>query len=177
VLTDIPDMPEPTYTMVHFTPPHPPFLFDADGNPVPEAKLELIGDVYADRENYLNQLIFINKKVKEMIDKILKKSKTPPIIILCADHGSTTTLGHPYHWPRPPEENLPGVKERVSILNSYYLPYGGDNLLYDSISPVNTFRLIFNYYFGTDYELLPDKSYYSDYKYFYEFFDVTDEIK
>lgn len=176
-MEDIPEMPDPTFTMAHFTPPHPPFLFDADGNPVPEAKLELIGDVYADRENYLNQLIFINKKVKVMIDEILKKSETPPIIILCADHGSTTTLGHPYHWPRPPEENLPGIKERMSILNSYYLPYGGDRLLYDSISPVNTFRLIFNYYFGTDYELLPDKSYYSDYKYYYEFFDVTDEIE
>jgi hypothetical protein len=52
-------------------------------------------------------------------------------------------------------------KERFSILNAYYLPGGGEKLLYPGITPVNTFRVIFKYYFGADIELLPDASYYS----------------
>ena len=33
--------------------------------------------------------------------------------------------------------------------------------MYDSISPVNTFRLIFNHYFDAGFPLLDDLSYYS----------------
>jgi hypothetical protein len=45
-------------------------------------------------------------------------------------------------------------------LNAYYLPNGGDAALYDHISPINTFRTLFSYYFDADYERLPDISYY-----------------
>ena len=46
------------------------------------------------------------------------------------------------------------------ILNAYYLPgYDGD--LYATISPVNSFRLVFNSYFGGEYDMLEDVSYYS----------------
>jgi len=79
----------------------------------------------------------------EIIKTILSKSKTPPIIIIQGDHS--------YTW----------TQDRNKILNAYYLPEGGIANLYATISPVNTFRLIFNYYFGGDYELLPDVAYYS----------------
>ena len=75
-----------------------------------------------------------------------EKSETPPIIILQSDHGQ-----RPHH---------PGIviggDEWHKILNAMYLPgmdYAG---LSDSISPVNTFRLIFNHYFDADYPLLED---------------------
>jgi hypothetical protein len=64
----------------------------------------------------------------------------------------------------------------VAILNAYYLPYGGSELLYDSISPVNTFRLIFNYYFDGDYELLEDKAYYSPIDDIYNFQFIPNEV-
>jgi len=35
--------------------------------------------------------------------------------------------------------------------------------MYNNISPVNTFRVIFNHYFGTNLPLLKDKSYVPDY--------------
>ena len=50
---------------------------------------------------------------------------------------------------------------RFGILNAYYLPNGGNDLLYESISPVNSFRVIFNSYFGANYEILEDRSYYT----------------
>jgi hypothetical protein len=33
-------------------------------------------------------------------------------------------------------------------------------MLYESITPVNTFRLVFNLYFGGSYDLLGDKNYF-----------------
>jgi len=48
------------------------------------------------------------------------------------------------------------------ILNAYYFPEEGDKLLYDSITPVNTFRILFNYYFGQDFILLDDINYTPD---------------
>ena len=48
----------------------------------------------------------------------------------------------------------------MKILNAYFLPGNGKQLLYESITPVNSFRIVFNHYFDADYELLEDKSYY-----------------
>jgi len=167
----------PKFVFAHLTISHPPPLFDSEGNPLSKSQLEQIGGVYTDKENNLNQIIFVSKKMKEMADNILSRSDSPPIIIFQSDHGTTSLLGHPHHWKRPFDKNIKGVAERMKILNMYYLPDGGDKLLYDSISPVNTFRIIFNYYFGANYELLPDRSYYSDHINLYEFFDVTEKIK
>jgi hypothetical protein len=57
----------------------------------------------------------------------------------------------------------------MTILNAYYLP-GEESRLYPTITPVNTFRIILDAYFGQDYPLLPDVSRYSpiDNQYSYE---------
>ncbi len=91
---------------------------------------------------YLDQLIFTNKKVEVLVDEILSKSDVAPIIILQADHGVAGEFRH-------------------NILNAYYLPGKDNQVLYETITPVNSFRLIFNLYFEMDYELLKDESYFS----------------
>lgn len=161
----------PKFVFAHINSPHPPYLFGANGEPIPEAKLKMSGDVWEQKENYLNQLIFVSKKVKLLVDEILSRSEIPPIIILQADHGSASTFSD---WEYPTEEFL---KERMTIFNAYYLPGGGNEILYSYITPVNTFRLIFNFYFSTDYKLLKDQSYFSSYEFPYKFTDVTDEVK
>ena len=170
----------PKYIFAHIMSPHPPFFFDANGELISEVEYKLAA--YWDKEKYLNQLIFVNSKLEILIEEILSKSEVPPIIILQADHGARSTLGDPHSdrtdpanigWLDPTAEML---RESTFILNAYYLPENGSGLLYDSITPVNTFRLIFNYYFDENYELLEDKCYYSPYWQPYNFFDVT-EIK
>lgn len=160
-LTEIPNMIEPTFVFAHYMMPHPPYLFDRDGKPVPRTELELAGGAFEDKKHYLDQLIFANKKTKEVVDAILSKSSNPPIIIIQADHGPFSTLGDPSKWAS--RVNRDAITERMGILNAYYLPHGGDKLLYDSITPVNTFRLIFNFYFGANYNLLSDEIYFSCY--------------
>jgi hypothetical protein len=54
------------------------------------------------------------------------------------------------------------------ILNTYFLPGFDSSDLNPKISPVNTFRLVFNQYFGGDYDMLEDKAFYSSYQYPYD---------
>ncbi|MCJ7608209.1 hypothetical protein MUP00_00870, partial [Candidatus Bathyarchaeota archaeon] len=66
------------------------------------------------------------------------------------------------------------LTERTGILNAYYLPADSRSKLYPSITPVNTFRLIFDSCFGTHYGLLPDRVHFSTYEDRFRFVDVTE---
>jgi hypothetical protein len=57
---------------------------------------------------------------------------------------------------------------RMGILNAYYFPDAQPEL-YSAITPVNSFRLLFNTYFGEDLNVLEDVSYYSEYPEAYQF--------
>lgn len=168
----------PKFIFAHIISPHPPHVFGPNGEKVIRPELKMQGRVWVQRKHYLDELTFINKKIEKLIDEILSKSDVSPIIILQADHGTASTFYYPdlktqARWEHPTETNL---KERMGILNAYHLPAGGNDLLYDSITPVNTFRLIFNYYFDTDYKLLDDYVYYSNYEQPYKFINVTDVV-
>ncbi len=158
----------PLFIFAHIIAPHTPFVFGENGEPTSlQINLTKLAQKTKDQRNeyiegYKRQLIFINKKVQEMIDRIIINSPDPPIIILQSDHGPLSQLGL---------ESI--YKERMSILNAYYLPNNGQKLLYDNITPVNTFRIIFNYYFGANLKLLIDESYYSTFDQPYKFISVT----
>jgi len=136
-LAEIPNIKEPTFVFAHMLIPHEPFVFDRNGNFLTEEEERK----RSEKVNYLDQLVFTNSKVKVLIDHLLSRSKTPPIIILQSDTGPSA---------------LPRYKMR--ILNAYYLPSVDKGVLYPSITPVNSFRLIFNLYFDANFELLPDGS-------------------
>jgi hypothetical protein len=87
-----------------------------------------------------------------VIDRILAESDSPPIIILQADHSSKV-----YNQLNPVQDVK--MKLLFPILNAYYLPGVGEEKLYSTITPVNSFRLLLNLYFGTHLPLLPDDSY------------------
>jgi len=147
-LVDIPDIEEPTFVYAHMRPPHPPFIFDRNGNHPKYNIFEGTGNIWQSsmhRERYVDQLVFINKKVEAMVDEILARSKVPPIIILQGDHG--------VWWERGGGKDM-----HNAILNAYYLPEKDKQNLYDTISPVNSFRMLFNLYFDTDFELLKDET-------------------
>ena len=149
------NMPGPQFSYIHLISPHPPFVFDAEGNPnyPPDFWNEQREYPYDDyQRGYLGQLTYLNTKVLDAVDTILAESETPPIIILQGDHGA---------WMQPKDR-------RMWIFNAYYLP-GHEDELYPTITPVNTFRLIFNAYFGGNYEMLEDISYFSPVPNLYDF--------
>ena len=156
---------DPIFVFAHIVAPHFPYVFGPNGEFVSEKEQKTVDP----KTLYINQLMFINKKVKELIEHLLANSENaPPIIILQADHG-------PWNVGSWEGEDL--YKNRMRILNAYYLPYGGNALLYDSVTPVNTFRIIFNHYFGTHYDLLDDHCYYSWYEHPYQFINIREKIR
>jgi len=164
----------PIFVFVHIQAPHWPFIFDADGKPIqPRKGIGMRADYEYDEfiKGYINQLIFVNRKLEIAIDEILSQSLEPVIIIVQSDHGPDAKLD--YGGWKVEKTYLP---ERMSILNAYYFPDQDYETLYEDITPVNTFRIIFNSYFGTDYGLLEDRSYFTSWDHPYLFIDVTDDV-
>lgn len=161
-LGEIPNIKEPTFTFVHIENPHIPYIFNREGKPLSFnlsgfddlKNNKKKGDLWHKKECliYVEQIIFLNKKVEILVDKILSSSPDS-IIIIAGDHGQFLGLAD------SPSPKL--FKLRTSMFNAYYLPNVKGNPLYHGISPVNSFRIIFNLYFDGRYELLPDAAYWS----------------
>jgi hypothetical protein len=136
----------PKFVFVHLIVPHPPYVFGPTGGPVKAAEVGTT-KTQEGASHYRDQAIFISSRMAEIVPRIIANATTPPIIIIQGDHGPTVASS-----PR----------SRMSNLNAYLLP-GSDASIYRTITPVNTFRIIFNEYFGQNLEVLNDVSLYSDY--------------
>jgi hypothetical protein len=136
----------PKFVFVHIIAPHPPYVFGPTGGPVAAADAGTTR-TQEGAGHYRDQAIYISSRMREIVPQIIANSDMPPIIVIQGDHGPTVP------------SNRQG---RMSILNAYYLP-GVDVPISETVTPANTFRIIFNEYFGQDLELLDDVSLYSDY--------------
>jgi hypothetical protein len=175
-LREIPAFDTPKFAFVHIISPHPPFIFDSQGNSItPDYPFtfsddrDFISPPSKYRKGYLEQLEFINAKTLEAVDEILKKSATPPIIIIQGDHGPG--IFNDFHTL---DNSCP--YERYSILNAYYLPGVGHDAIPEDITPVNTFRMVFNLYFSANLEMLPNRQYFSPSSSLFQFEEVTDRV-
>ena len=168
-LPEIATQPGPKFVFAHILSPHPPFVLDQDGVLV-DMRLPFSfddGDGFdGSRQEYtsgyVDQTVFVSKAIIEAIKGILANSARPPVIILQSDHGPGSGLV----WDSMEKSD---VRERVSILNALLLPDAPTGTLYPPRTPVNTFRLIFNTYFGTDLPMLEDRSYFSTWERPYDF--------
>lgn len=172
--------PQPTLTLAHIVCPHPPFIFGANGEDISHRDdLYYLGDgnkfhgmalkpkVYV--RGYRSQAVYITRRIEEVIDQILARSKVPPILILQSDHGSGLRLNMQ-------SKEKTDLRERMGILNAYYFPNQDYRGLYQEITPVNSFRVVLNKFFGAKLELLDDRSYYSTWIEPYQFMDVTEAV-
>lgn len=175
-LQEVPALEGNYFVYAHIIAPHPPFVFNEEGEVVSHDIPFTLNDAnYYIRDHsqrnyitgYRRQIQYINGLVLETVDAILTRSTTAPIIIIQGDHGPGAYL----HWGSL-ENTLP--PERFGILNAYYFPNQEYARLYPSISPVNSFRVLFNQFFEADYALLPDRHYYSSWSFPFDFVEVTD---
>lgn len=174
-LDSVARLPFKKFVFAHLLAPHPPFVFGPNGEPVQQNT----GFTFSDgswllqmitreeyKKGYIDQLQYVNRRTLQAIDAILAQSKRPPIIIVQGDHGSRMNLD----WDSLEKTDL---REPFSILNAYYVPSRVRASLYDTISPVNSFRIVLNDVFGAHYPLLPDRSFYSTADQPLAFTDVT----
>ena len=172
----------PTFCLAHVVAPHPPFVFDANGDDVSAenssyrltdgklwSAIEGHGGPDDYSAHYRDQAAYISRRVELAVDQILARSAQPPIIIIQGDHGPGS------HFD--PDHDLPNdLYERMSILNLALVPPALQGRIYSTITPVNTFRLICDHLFQTQLGLLPDRNFYSSYQSPYQLSDVTQEV-
>ncbi|WP_276501494.1 sulfatase-like hydrolase/transferase [Terrimonas pollutisoli] len=136
----------PKFVYGHVAIPHRPACVDRHGN------LRMVSDDdFTDANHdklYVEQVIYANT----WIDSLAKAATTtkrsrPLVLIIEGDHGNRYAA-----WGRPIRE------KQFMNLNAYYFSDKDYTMLYDSISPVNSFRVVLNKYFQTSLPLLKDST-------------------
>lgn len=140
----------PLFVYAHIISPHSPKLFNSNGG----VNVNWEGDFIAAVDGTYT---YVQDQTIKALEAIIANSDQNPIIILQSDHGDT----------------FEGAYRNLN-LNAYYLPEDGGAGLYPTITPVNTFRLIFSEYFDMDFPLLPDSVYASPQDARYDFTQVDD---
>ena len=163
---------ERTFLFAHILVPHDPYVFGPDGRCLSfeEAARR------TQRDGYIEQVHYANSLIKDVVSTLLAKPGPKPIIIIQADEGPFPeryrNSNRSWH-----EATVDELKIKMGILNAYYFPDGDYRDLDEHVSSVNTFRILFNKYFGTRLERLPDRIFaFPDYFNIYGFFDITDAV-
>jgi len=168
------DGPAPRFVFAHLALPHEPYVFDADGSVV----LEGVEKSRTREDNYVRQLTYLNQRLLAIVERIVEHNPGA-IVIIQADEGphpvQRLRQGPPYRWL---EASVAELGEKLRILNAVRLPGVPDAELPEDLTPVNTFRLVLDRYFGADLDLLEDASYvFPDEDHLYTFVDVTDRLR
>lgn len=168
----------PRFVVAHILAPHPPFVFGADGQPVQQGMygywdgsdyMEHVSTPRDYREGYVGQAEYVGKRILKVLDVLLAGNGPKPVILVQGDHGSKLRLDQ-------------GTLDRTDVnecfpnLSAYYVPEPVRKNLYPGITPVNSFRVVFDGLFGDTMKLRPDRSWYSSYPMPFDFTDVTGRI-
>jgi hypothetical protein len=162
---------QPLFVLAHLTLPHEPYIYRRDcehrlpywpmrDDGAEETKVKVA---------YVDQITCLNRKLMTLVDSLQKRSRTPPVILLQADHGHGR-LGR----------DLPGLEratpdriaDRTSVFGAYALPGVSADSFSDSITPVNVVRLVLRHYFRADLPPLQDATYWSAHDRPYRFIRV-----
>jgi hypothetical protein len=137
---------QPRFVYAHLEMPHFPYFYDSSGKAYGDEQV-YSGTMITDKNRFRNYIGYTNHVIDQLLDQLLLQTGGNAIIILQSDHGIN---------------DVPGSK-RVDVFrnySAYYFPGKDYYLLYDGMSNVNTFRVVFNKYFGQRLPLLEDSSVY-----------------
>jgi hypothetical protein len=151
-LAALPQESGPKFVVFHTLLPHDPYVYGVKGQPVTfpyhsdQALGSKVGMTY-----YLKQLDSLNRMLLDVVDAILSRSKTPPIIVIQSDEGFQA---NPENFGEAAMQQI-----RVKGLSAFYFPGVRGARVPRPPNTVNTLRFVFNRYFGTHYKLLRSASY------------------
>lgn len=184
-LTDlrvVPTLDSPKFVFAHIILPHKPNIFTPEGDML---SLEVASEQNYDK-GYINNLQYASREILTIVNKIKEVNKDS-VIIVQGDTGPTSIWGYGLYSSEH-GGSLVGLDKahpewiwlKMNILNAVYAPSLGQKWInLDSFgSPVNTFRILFNYYFGSNYSILPEKHYFMEaITPPFGFIEVSDAIK
>ena len=162
--------PAPTFAFAHVLLPHVPYVLDASchllehGIPDDEE-----ADTPEQRVDYVDQVRCVDHLVLDLVTTLLRRSSTPPIILVVGDHGSRfADVGFYGH---PESVSTAFIRERFGAFGAFYLPAGGDSTFREPVTLVNVLGNVLRYYFNADLPPSPDEMYVSG-QHLYQFYPV-----
>jgi hypothetical protein len=148
-LREIPANPAPTFTFAHLLLPHIPYLLDASCRPLEHSIPDnLEADTPEQRADYIGQVQCVDRLVLDLVTTLLRRSSTPPVILVAGDHGPRfADVGFYGH---PESVSTAFIRERFGAFGAFYLPAGGDSAFREPVTLVNLLGNVLRYYFNAD---------------------------
>ena len=138
---------KPTFTFAYAECPHDYFVFDADGNRIPEEDC----NNWQNKDVYLKQYQYITKRIETIVTNIMEKDPDA-VIILMSDHGARYPHMLVEKYGAEPYDASVETPYMQNALNCVY--YKGEKMDIEGMTGINTLRTVLNTVFGTDYEML-----------------------
>jgi hypothetical protein len=140
---------KPRFVYAHFMLPHAPYNFDSSGNQLalPDHALSIPEKM----KPYTQQVGYANKIIRNVVQDIFTHSNKPLVIIIQGDHG--------FRFGTGPQKGL-----EFPNLNALYFSNGDYRMLNDSMTNINTFRVVLNTFFHQQFPQLKDSSYFLKYR-------------
>jgi len=135
----------PRFIYAHLAMPHPPYYYDEHFQS--RSKKAMIADEnQGNIDSYFKYLPYTNKNLRELVDTIQKNTHDSAVIIVMGDHGYRTKTedGDRSHY--------------FKNLNAIYFPDKNYQLLTDTITGVNQFRVIINSLYKQHLPILQDST-------------------
>jgi hypothetical protein len=161
----------PVYVFAHILVPHGPYNFAADGRCLTQAQAAARGG----QQGYLDQIDYANLIIRDVVETLQSDQRAPPVILIQADEGPFPARDGRVPWQDATVDEL-GIK--TGILNAYFFPDGDYRQLSQEITPVNSYRVLFNALFDTALPLLQDRTFaFPNDATLYDFHDVTARLR
>jgi hypothetical protein len=136
----------PFFLYAHLYLPHFPYFFDSSGRPYPEDSL-YNDSLITDRKKFTGYISYTNQKILSLVEHLFQRPGGSDIVIIQSDHGLA-------------DMDFTRKKDAFRNYFAVYFPDHDYRLLYDSISNINTFRVILNKYLNYKFPSLKDHSVY-----------------
>lgn len=136
----------PAFVYAHMNMPHYPYFYNNSG--VPYRKDSIYGkEMITSKKRFAGYIGYTNSQLLRIIQSIKNRTKGKAVIILQSDHGIS--------------DFNPAIKtDAFRNFTSFYFPDGDYSMLPDTMSNVNTFRIILNKYMKQKLPLIKDSSFY-----------------
>lgn len=137
---------KPVFVYAHINMPHYPYFYDETG--IPNNQDSIYGnEMITNKKRFAGYIRYTNKQLLYIIQSIKNKTKGKAVIVLQSDHGIS---------------DLDAAKKNDAFRNftSFYFPDKDYSMLPDTMSNVNTFRIILNKYMHQKLPLIKDSIFY-----------------
>lgn len=162
---------DPTYVFAHILIPHGPYNFAADGGCLTDEEARERGS----EQGYIDHIAYANRIIEDIVTALLDERREPPVILIQADEGPFPERDGRVPWQEASAQEL---QIKTGILNAFYFPGEDYGALTSDVTPVNTYRIVFNEIFGARFPLLPDRIFaFPNTGALYDFHDVTEIVR